>query len=238
MAETAKILSPNKTILIPDTTATCSLAESCPAKEFSEFRKKYPEAIVVSYVNTTADTKSLTDICCTSSNALDVINSIPATQPIIFAPDRNLGAWIAGQTGRTNIILWDGACHVHDNLDIQKLKELKTKHPSAPILAHPECRQNVLQLADFVGSTSAILSFATQNSATTFIIATEPGILHELSRQNPHKTFIPAAPECEYMKLVTLPKILHTLTTLSPQVTLPDSTISTAQKSISRMLAL
>jgi quinolinate synthase len=246
MAETAKILSPEKKVLIPDPEAGCSLAESCPATEFAAFRAKHPEATVVSYVNTTAEIKALTDICCTSTNALEVVNSIPAEQPIIFAPDRNLGAYLQKQTGRTNMILWDGACHVHEKFSLEGILDLRRQHPDAPVLAHPECREPILMVADFVGSTSAILDFAGKSPATTFIVVTEPGILHEMRMKHPTKTFIPAPPvdstcgcnNCEYMKLVTLPKIKAALETEQPEVTIPEHTRTAAEKSIRNMLHL
>jgi quinolinate synthase len=246
MAETAKILSPQKKVLIPDPEAGCSLAASCPAGEFAAFRAQHPEATVVSYVNTTAEIKALTDICCTSSNALSVIRSIPTSQPIIFAPDRNLGTWLQKQTGRQNMILWDGACHVHDEFSLEGILALKTTHPQALVLAHPECRAYILEVADFVGSTSAILSFAGKNPATEFIVVTEPGILYEMKKLYPHKTFIPAPPvdstcgcnDCQYMKLPTLEKILTALETEQPQVVVPEAIRSEAEKSIRAMLDL
>lgn len=246
MAETAKILSPSKKVLIPDPEAGCSLASSCPATEFSAFRAAHPGAIVVSYVNTTAEIKSLTDICCTSTNALDVINSIPPDQPVIFAPDRNLGSYLQKQTGRDNIILWNGACHVHEEFSLEGIFHLKKTHPGAPVLAHPECREPILMVADFVGSTSAILQEAGRSAADTFIVVTEPGILHEMNKLYPSKTFIPAPPvdsscgcnDCSYMKLVTLPKILSALETGTPEVTVPEPIRASAEKSILRMLAL
>ena len=244
MAETAKILSPTKKVLIPDPEAGCSLAASCPAPEFAAFRDKHPDAVVVSYVNTTADIKALTDICCTSTNALDVIKSIPADQPVIFAPDRNLGAYLQKQTGRTNMILWDGACHVHEEFSLEGILALKKQYPGAPVLAHPECREPILMIADFVGSTSAILDHAGTNPADTFIVVTEPGIMHEMKKKYPQKTFIPAPPldstcacnDCAYMKLVTLPKILDALENEIPEVTVPEHIRVAAEKSIRNML--
>jgi quinolinate synthase len=246
MAETAKILSPSKKVLIPDPEAGCSLAASCPAAEFSAFRARHPEATVVSYVNTTAEIKALTDICCTSSNALSVIRSIPSSRPIIFAPDRNLGAWLQKQTGRQNMILWDGACHVHDEFSLEGILALKQQHPEALILAHPECRAYILSVADYVGSTSGILSFAGKSDAAEFIVVTEPGILHEMKKLYPDKTFIPAPPvdstcgcnDCAYMKLPTLQKILTSLETEQPEITLPEYIRSEAEKSIRAMLDL
>jgi quinolinate synthase len=246
MAETAKILSPGKKVLIPDPDAGCSLAASCPAPEFAAFRAAHPEALVVSYVNTTAEIKALTDICCTSTNALDVIKSIPAEREIIFAPDRNLGSYLQKQTGRTNMILWNGACHVHEEFSLEGILALKKQYPDAPVLAHPECREPILMVADFVGSTSVILNHAGTSSAKTFIVVTEPGILHEMHRKYPGKTFIPAPPvdstcgcnDCAYMKLVTLPKILAALETETPEVTVPEPVRAAAEKSIRTMLQL
>lgn len=246
MAETAKILSLDKKVLIPDPSAGCSLANSCPAAEFAAFRREHLDAVVVSYVNTTAEIKALTDICCTSTNALDVIRSIPAEREIIFAPDRNLGAYLQKQTGRRNMLLWNGACHVHEEFSLEGILALKKKHPDAPILAHPECRQHILMVADFVGSTSAILSYAGMSSADTFIVVTESGILHEMHRKYPHKTFIPAPPvdstcgcnDCVYMKMVTLEKILTSLETEQPEVFVPEPVRVAAEKSIRAMLEL
>ncbi len=246
MAETAKILSPGKKVLIPDPEAGCSLAASCPASEFASFRAAHPDALVVSYVNTTAEIKALTDICCTSTNALDVIKSIPADREIIFAPDRNLGAYLQKQTGRGNMILWNGACHVHEEFSLEGIMALKKQYPGAPVLAHPECREQILLVADFVGSTSAILNFAGTSPADTFIVVTEPGILHEMHKKYPDKTFVPAPPvdstcgcnDCAYMKLVTLPKIVEALETETPEVNVPEPVRAAAEKSIRAMLQL
>ncbi len=246
MAETAKVLSPAKKVLIPDPEAGCSLAASCPADKFRAFREKYPDALVVSYVNTTADIKALTDICCTSTNALDVIKSIPEGRQIIFAPDRNLGSYLQRQTGRQNMILWDGACHVHEEFSLEGILELKSEHPDAKILAHPECKQHILMVADMVGSTSAILNFCAGDDAREYIVVTEPGILYEMRRKYPDRTFIPAPPvdstcgcnDCVYMKMVTLAKILRCLETEQPEVDVPEPTRTQAEKSIRAMLDL
>lgn len=246
MAETAKILSPDKKVLIPDPTAGCSLAASCPTVDFAAFRAEHPNAIVVSYVNTTAEIKALTDICCTSTNALNVIKSIPADREIIFAPDRNLGSYLQKQTGRRNMILWNGACHVHEEFSLEGILTLNKQYPDAPVLAHPECREPILMVADFVGSTSAILAFAGTSPADTFIVVTESGILHEMHKKYPHKTFIPAPPvdsacgcnDCAYMKLVTLEKILAALETEQPEVAVPEPIRVAAEKSIRTMLNL
>ena len=246
MAETAKILSPQKKVLIPDPEAGCSLAASCPADRFGEFRKLYPDALVVSYVNTTADIKALTDICCTSTNALDVIRSIPGDRQVIFAPDRNLGSWLQKQTGRRNMILWDGACHVHEEFSLEGILALKKQHPEAKILAHPECKQHILMVADMVGSTSAILNFCATDDAREYIVVTEPGILYEMRKKYPDRTFIPAPPvdstcgcnDCIYMKMVTPEKILRCLETEQPEVDVAEPIRSQAEKSIRAMLDL
>lgn len=246
MAETAKILSPGKKVLIPDPEAGCSLAASCPAAGFRAFRMQHPEATVVSYVNTTAEIKALTDICCTSTNALDVIRSIPSDKPVIFAPDRNLGSWLQKQTGRQNMILWDGACHVHEEFSLEGILELRKQHPEAKILAHPECKQHILMVADMVGSTSAILDFAGKDDAREYIVVTEPGILHEMEKRYPGKQFIPAPPvdstcgcnDCQYMKLVTLEKIARCLESEQPEVNVPEDIRVRAEKSIRAMLNL
>lgn len=246
MAETAKILSPQKKVLIPDPEAGCSLAASCPAKEFAAFRAQHPDSLVVSYVNTTADVKALTDICCTSTNALDVIRSIPENKPVIFAPDRNLGSWLQKQTGRQNMILWNGACHVHEEFSLEGILELKKQYPGAKVLAHPECKQHIIMIADMVGSTSAILNFAGKDDSGEYIVVTEPGILHEMRKRYPHKLFIPAPPvdstcgcnDCEYMKLVTLEKIARCLETEQPEVNVPEPVRAQAEKSIRAMLDL
>ncbi len=246
MAETAKILSPDKRVLIPDLAAGCSLAESCPADAFGKFRAQHPGAVVVSYVNTSAEVKALTDICCTSSNALRVIESVPAEREIIFAPDRNLGAYLQKQTGRRNMILWDGACHVHEQFSLEAILELKKQYPDAPVLAHPECPQPILMVADYVGSTSGIIAEAGRNPAETFIVVTESGILHELNERYPGKRFVPApgvdstcgCNDCRYMKLVTLEKIAAALETGGPEVEVSEEIRVRAEKSIRNMLEI
>ena len=218
MGETAAILCPDKKVLIPDPEATCSLAESCPAPEFESFINAHPGHTVVSYVNTTAATKALTDIVVTSSNARKIVDSLPIDTPIIFGPDHNLGEYINSVTGR-DMLLWNGACHVHARFSVEKIIALKAEYPEAKVLVHPECRGPVVKLADKVGSTAALLNFAINDSAQTFIVATESGILHEMQKSAPHKKFIPAPPddstcacnECEYMKLVTLEKVYRCL---------------------------
>ncbi len=218
MAETAKILSPGKKVLIPDREAGCSLADSCPPKEFREFREKYPDHIVVSYVNTTAEIKAMTDICCTSTNAVKVIESIPEDQKIIFAPDRNLGNYLNSITGR-DMVVWDGACHVHEEFSLERILELKEKYPDAKLISHPECRKPIQIVSDFIGSTSALLNFTSTDSAGEYIVATESGILHQMKKKSPGKLFIPAPPidstcgcsDCKFMKLHTLQKIYISL---------------------------
>ena len=195
MAETAKVLCPDKKVLIPCPEAGCSLAESCDEKDFAVFKAKYPGHTVVSYVNTTVGVKALTDICCTSSNALKVVQSIPADRPIIFAPDRNLGGYIKKLTGRENIVLWDGACHVHEEFSLEKLLQLKKEHPAAKVVVHPEYRAYIVEVADFVGSTAAILDYCGRSGADEFIVVTESGILAEMKKRYPGKTFIPAPPD-------------------------------------------
>jgi quinolinate synthase len=218
MAETAKILSPEKKVLIPDKNAGCSLADSCPPEEFRKFREKYPDHIVVSYVNTTAEIKAMTDICCTSTNAVRVIESIPRDQKIIFAPDRNLGNYLKSITGR-DMVVWDGACHVHEEFSLERILELKEKYPDAKLIAHPECQKPILIASDFIGSTSALLKFTGSDPSKEYIVATESGILHQMKKQNPGKLFLPAPPidstcgcnDCFFMKMHTVKKIYRSL---------------------------
>lgn len=246
MAETAKVLCPEKKVLIPCPEAGCSLAESCDAAAFKAFKARYPDHTVVSYVNTTVGVKALTDICCTSSNALKVVESIPADRPVLFAPDRNLGAYIQKLTGRQNMVLWDGACHVHEEFSLEKLLQLKTAHPEAKVVAHPECRAYIIEAADFVGSTAAILDFCGKSSAGEFIVVTESGILAEMKRRYPDKTFIPAPPDdetcacnnCRYMKMVTLENIAACLEAESPEIVLDEAVRKAAERSIRNMIAL
>lgn len=246
MAETAKVLCPDKKVLIPCPEAGCSLAESCDAVDFAAFKAKYPGHKVVSYVNTSVGVKALTDICCTSSNAIKVVESIPADQPIIFAPDRNLGAYIKKLTGRENMILWDGACHVHEEFSLERLLELKKEHPAAKVVVHPECRAYIIEVADFVGSTSAILEYCGQSEAEEFIVVTESGILAEMKRRYPTKSFIPAPPldstcgcnDCRYMKMVTLENICACLENMSPEIILDEDIRKKAERSILSMIAI
>lgn len=245
MGETAKILSPDKKVLIPDKEAGCSLADSCPADQFGAFIEKHPQHTVISYVNTTADVKALTDIVVTSSNAKQIIDSLPADEKIIFGPDKNLGDYINSVTGR-NMLLWDGACHVHEQFSLEKILELKQEHPEALILAHPECKKFILEVADHVGSTSSIIKFATDSKHNKFIVATESGIMHELKKQNPYKIFIAAPPEdttcacneCSFMKLNTLEKLYLCLKNEEPEITVDESIRKKAVNSITRMLEI
>lgn len=244
MAETAKVLCPDKKVLIPCPEAGCSLADSCDAGAFAAFRAQHPDHTVVSYVNTTVEVKALTDICCTSSNALKVVESIPADRPVIFAPDRNLGSYIRKLTGRENMLLWDGACHVHEEFSLEKLLALKREHPAAKVVAHPECRAYIVAVADYVGSTAGILSYCGQSDAQEFIVVTEAGILAEMRRRHPEKRFIPAPPDdetcgcnnCKYMKMVTLENICACLENESPEIVLDDEVRRAAERSILNMI--
>ncbi len=246
MAETAKILSPDKKVLIPDLNAGCSLAESAPVDKFEEFIKKYPNHTVISYVNTTAEIKAFTDIVCTSSNALDIVNSLPKDEKILFAPDRNLGSYIQSQTGRENMIIWDGACHVHENFSLERILELKKENTDAKIISHPECEKSILIVSDFIGSTSALLNYTINDSASKYIVATESGILHQMRKENPSKIFIAAPPEdstcacndCKFMKLISLKKLYNTLKYELPEIILDDEIRKKAEGSILRMLKI
>ena len=246
MAETAKVLCPDKRVLIPCPEAGCSLAESCDAEAFAAFRAQYPDHTVVSYVNTTVVVKALTDICCTSSNALEVVRSIPADRPVIFAPDRNLGSYIRKLTGRDNMVLWDGACHVHEEFSLEKILELKRENPGAKVVVHPECKAHVVAAADFVGSTAAILDFCGSSGAETFIVVTEPGILAEMRKRYPGKRFIPAPPidstcgcnDCRFMKMVTLERIAACLEQEGPEIVLDEEIRRRAERSIRNMIAV
>ncbi len=245
MGETAKILSPQKKVLVPDIEAGCSLADSCPADEFERFVKAHPDHTVVSYVNTTAAVKAHTDIVVTSTNAKKIIDSLPLDAKIIFAPDRNLGNYINSVTGR-NMLLWDGACHVHEQFSVESLVELKKAHPKAKVLAHPECKNVVLMLADFVGSTQALLNYATNSQDTEFLVATESGIIHQMQKQNPNKVFIPVPPvdstcgcnDCKYMRLNSLEKLYLCLKTEQPEILVDEALRVKAVKPIERMLEL
>ena len=245
MAETAKVLCPGKKVLIPVPEAGCSLAESCDAKDFAEFKKNYPGHTVVSYVNTSVGVKALTDVCCTSTNALKVVQSIPADQPIIFGPDRNLGGYIRKITGRDNMVIWDGACHVHEKFSFDKIAALKAEHPEAKVVVHPECPAAIVELADYVGSTAGILEYCGANEAEEFIVVTESGILVEMEKRFPAKKFIPAPAvheakcnECQYMKMVTLENILACLENEKPEVILDEETRQAAERAIENMVAI
>jgi quinolinate synthase len=242
MAETAKILNPHKKVLLPDLRAGCSLADSCPSTEFAQFKAAHPDHIVITYINCTADIKALSDIICTSSNAVQIVNSLPKDQKIIFAPDKNLGAYVAKQTGR-DMVLWNGACMVHEIFSQQRILKLKEQNPDAKIIAHPECEEPVLALADFIGSTTALLNYAKKNEAQTFIVVTETGILHQMQKDSPTKTFIPGPPtnncacnDCPHMKLNTLEKLYLCLKNETPEIVVPEETRIGAEKSIRRML--
>ena len=245
MGETSKILCPDKKVLVPDLEATCSLAESCPADKFAEFVAEHPGHTVISYVNTTAATKAVTDIVVTSSNAREIVESLPQDTPIIFGPDRNLGGYINSITGR-NMLLWDGACHVHEKFSVEKIVELKKQYPDAKVLVHPECKGTVVKLADKVGSTAALLKYSINDSSDTFIVATESGILHEMQKACPEKTFIPAPPsdstcacnECSYMKLVTMQKLYDCLKNEAPEIHVDAEVAEKAIVSINRMLEI
>ena len=244
MAETAKVLCPDKKVLIPDPEAGCSLAESCQPEAFAQFKAQYPDHLVVSYVNTSVGIKALTDICCTSTNALQVVQSIPADRPVIFGPDRNLGAYIKKLTGRDNMVIWNGACTVHEEFSHAHVLSLKAEYPAAKVVAHPECPAKLLETADYIGSTAGILDFCGKSEATQFIVVTEPGILTEMRKRYPEKTFIPAPSEqsacneCKYMKMVTLENILSCLENESPEVILEESTRQAAEKAILNMIAI
>lgn len=246
MAETAKILAPNSKVLIPDLNAGCSLADSCPPGEFKKFIDEYPDHLVISYVNTTAEIKTMTDICCTSTNALKIVESLPKDQKIIFAPDRNLGSYIKRVTGREDMVIWNGACHVHEEFSLEAILELKKEYPKAKIISHPECIKPIQLISDFVGSTAALLAFTNKDASKEYIVATESGILHQMKKQNPEKTYIPAPAkdsscgcnDCNFMKLITVNKIYNTLKYESPEVILSDEIIKKARKSIDAMLEI
>lgn len=245
MGETNKILCPDKKVLVPDLNASCSLAESCPADEFKTFVKAHPGHVVISYVNTTAATKAVTDVVVTSSNARQIVESFPKDTPIIFGPDENLGGYINSLTGR-NMLLWEGACHVHEKFSVEKILQLKAEHPGAKILAHPECKGPVVKLADKVGSTAALLKYSINDEAKEFIVATESGILHEMQNSAPQKTFIPAPPndstcacnECNYMKLINMQKLYNCLKYEWPAIEVPADVARKAIRPINRMLEI
>lgn len=244
MAETAKILNPDKLVLLPDLAAGCSLADSCPPAEFAKFKAAHPNHIVVSYINCTAEIKAMSDIICTSSNAVKLVNQIPPEQPIIFAPDRNLGRYVAAQTGR-DLVLWQGSCIVHETFSEKKMLQLKMEHPNAEIVAHPECEETILRHANFIGSTTALLKYVERSETDQFIVVTEAGIIHQMQKQVPHKLLIPAPPEancqcneCPHMRLNTLEKLYLAMKNRTPEITLPADIQQQALAPIQRMLAM
>ena len=244
MAETAKILNPGKKVLLPDLRAGCSLADSAPSDKFKEFKQQHPDHIIISYINCTAEVKAMSDIICTSSNAQKIIESIPANQPIIFAPDKNLGAWLNKKTGR-NMLLWNGTCMVHEIFSFEKINRLKIRHPKAKLIAHPECEDIVLQIADFIGSTTQLLKYAVNDNSNEFIVATETGILYQMQKDAPHKTFIPAPPDnicacndCPHMKLNTLDKLYLCMEFELPEIIIEENLRLAALKPIEKMLTI
>lgn len=244
MAETAKLLNPTKKVVLPDLNAGCSLADSCPTSEFKKFKLLHPDHVVISYINCTAEIKALSDIICTSSNAIKIVNSVPADKKIIFAPDKNLGKYIIKQTGR-EMLLWNGSCMVHEIFSQKKIFLLKSKHPDAKVIAHPECEEPVLAFADFIGSTTALLNYTKTDSANEFIVVTESGILHQMQKLSPDKVFIAAPPEnncacndCPYMKLNTLEKLYLCLKNEIPEITIPKELFTPAFKSLKKMMEI
>ena len=244
MAETAKILNPDKLVLLPDLEAGCSLADSCPPEEFRAFKEAHPDHLVISYINCSAEIKALSDIICTSSNAVKIVQQIPQDRPIIFAPDRNLGRYVSEQTGR-DLLLWQGSCIVHETFSEKRIVELKIEHPTAQIIAHPECEPTVLRHADYIGSTTALLNYARTSSSDKFIVATEPGIIHQMEQAAPNKLFIPAPStdncacnECPYMRLNTLEKLYLAMKNKTPEITLPEDIRARALKPIQKMLEM
>ncbi len=244
MAETAKILSPKKKVLLPDLKAGCSLADSCPPHLFAKFREQYPDHLVITYVNCTAELKAMSDIVCTSSNAVQIVQSLPPEQKIIFGPDRNLGRYVAKKSGR-DLVLWNGACMVHEIFSREKITRLKERYPSAKFIAHPECEDAILEMADYIGSTTGLLNYTINNAATEFIVATESGILHQMKRDNPTKTFIPAPPnnscacnDCPHMRRNTLEKLYLCMKNEQPEIFVPAHIIEKAVVPIERMLEI
>lgn len=244
MAETAKILNPNKLVLLPDLAAGCSLADSCPPDEFAQFKARYPNHLVISYINCSAAIKAMSDIICTSSNAVKIVNQIPKEQPIIFAPDKNLGRYVMQQTGR-EMVLWQGSCIVHETFSEKKIIQLKVHYPDAEVIAHPECEPPVLRHADFIGSTSALLNYSQTSSKQSFIVATEPGIIHQMQKRTPDKQFIPAPPtgncacnECPHMRLNTLEKLYLAMKHRQPEIILPEALRAAALLPMQRMLEM
>lgn len=245
MAETAKILSPEKKVLLPDLNAGCSLANSCTASEFEKFLKENPGRTIISYVNTSAEIKALSDIICTSSNAVQIVESLPPDEKLIFAPDRNLGNYVLNKTGR-DMVIWNGTCHVHEEFSLEAILRLKKENPGAKIIVHPECELPVRLVADFIGSTSALLQFTKKDEGNCYIVATEAGIIHQMKKESPKKTYIPAPPtdstcgcsECSFMKLITIEKILNCLKNEKPEINLDNETLIKAQRPIKRMMEI
>jgi len=244
MAETAKILNPNKKVLLPDLNAGCSLSDSAPPALFKLFKEKYPNHLVITYINCSAEIKAMSDIICTSSNAKQIVESLPINQPIIFAPDKNLGAYINKVTGR-NMLLWNGSCMVHEIFSLEKIIKLKIRHPEAKLITHPECEESILAITDYIGSTTGLLKYSQQNPSKIFIVATEAGILHQMQKLSPNKTFIPAPPNnscacnnCPYMKLNTLEKLYITMKYENPEIILKEDIRIAAKKSIDKMLEI
>lgn len=245
MAETAKILAPEKKVLLPDINAGCSLADSCKAEDFEKFLKENPGRTVITYVNTTAEIKALSDISCTSSNAVQIVNSLPEDEKIIFAPDKNLGNHIINKTGR-DIVVWNGSCHVHEKFSLEAILKLKEENPEAKIIVHPECELPVRLVADYIGSTAGIINFTRTDNGFTYIVATEPGVIHQMIKENPQKIYIPAPPkdstcgcsECNFMKLITIEKIYKCLKNEKPEIILDPEIINNALKPIKRMMEI
>jgi quinolinate synthase len=245
MAETAKILAPEKKVLLPDMNAGCSLSDSCKAVDFEKFINDNPGRTVVTYVNTSAEVKALSDIICTSSNAVQIVESLPPDEKIIFAPDRNLGNYVLNKTGR-DILVWNGTCHVHEEFSLEAILRLKDENPDAKIIVHPECELPVRLVADFIGSTSALLQYTKKDSGKTYIVGTEPGIIHQMIKENPEKLYIPAPPrdstcgcnECAFMKMITLEKIVNCLRNEKPEITLDSNILLMARKPIVRMMEI
>jgi quinolinate synthase len=245
MAETAKILAPGKMVLLPDMNAGCSLADSCKAEDFEKFLKANPGRTVISYVNTSAEIKALSDIICTSSNAVQIVESLPPDEKIIFAPDRNLGNYVLNKTGR-DMVIWNGTCHVHEEFSLEAILKLKKEYPDAKIIVHPECELPVRMIADFIGSTSSLLNFTKTDNGKTYIVATEAGIIHQMKKENPFKSYLPAPPidstcgcsECSFMKLITMKKIYNCLLNEKPEIYLDKDLLFKAQKPIRRMMEI
>ncbi|MBP7731654.1 MAG: quinolinate synthase NadA [Bacteroidales bacterium] len=245
MAETVKIIAPEKKVIIPDLEAGCSLADSCKPEDFEKFIKKYPGSTIISYINTTAEIKAMSDIICTSSNAVKIIESLPENEKIIFAPDRNMGNYIEKKTGR-NLIIWDGACHVHEKFSLDEILRLKQKYPNAKVIVHPECELPVRTIADFIGSTSALIEFASCDNSKSYIVATEAGVLHQMIKLNPHKQFIPVTiensskklNECNYMKLITIEKIYESLMNERYEIMIDEEIINRASQSVMKMIEI